>query len=53
MDYLPFQKFMVGLLRRMVKVIYQDVAISIYVLKAILAKYEAELLDSMVTWGRQ
>ena len=44
---------MVVLLHQIRKVIHQDVAISVDVLKAILAIYEAELLDSTVTWGRK
>ena len=35
------------------KVVYQDVDISVDMLKAILVKYEAEILDSTVTWGRK
>ena len=47
---LLFQKFVVGLLRGMVKFVYQNVAISAHVLKEILEKYEADLLDSTLTW---
>ena len=43
---------MIGLLRRMGKVVYQDVSIAVDLLKAVLAKYEAELLDSTMTWVR-
>ena len=53
LDYFPFQKFMVDLLRGMGNVVYQDVAISVYVFTSILAKDEAELLDSLVTWVRK
>ena len=53
LDSLPFQNFTVGLLCRVVKVVYHDVDIALDVLKAILEKYEAELLDSTVTWGRK
>ena len=42
---------MVGLLHLAGKVVYQDVAIAVDLLKEILAKYEADLFDSMVTWG--
>ena len=35
------------------EVVYQDVAIAVDVLKAVLAKYEAELLDSKMIWGRK
>ena len=44
-----FKKFMVGLLHRMGKVVYQEVAIAVDMLKANIANYEAELLDSTVT----
>ena len=53
LDYLPFQKFMIGSLRQIGKVVYQDIAIAVDVLKSVLVKYEAGLVDSTVTWGRK
>jgi hypothetical protein len=53
LDSLLFRKFMLGLEKRMGRLVYQDLAISVDLLLEILKEYELELLDKDVIWSRK
>ena len=53
LNSLLFRKFMVGLEKRMGRLVYQDLALSTELLMEILSMYEIELASEDVPWSRR
>ena len=53
LNSLLFRKFMMGLEKRMGRLVYQDLAISVELLLELLARYETKLETAEVPWSRR